>query len=64
VRAYALVAVVEDRSHDAAHLPGFSLSGETNWDLMPRIIAGNLTFVANNARDFHKRLARTNCMPV
>jgi hypothetical protein len=30
------------------------LSGETDWDLMPRIVEQDFTFVTNNARDFRK----------
>ncbi len=34
------------------------LSGETDWDLMPRIVAEDFTFVTNNARDFRKLYAK------
>lgn len=34
------------------------LSGETDWDLMPRIVDGDFTFVTNNARDFRKLYAQ------
>ncbi len=33
-------------------------SGETDWDLMPRITAQDFTFVTNNARDFRKLYAK------
>ena len=34
------------------------LGGETDWDLMPRIVDGDFTFVTNNARDFRKLYAQ------
>jgi hypothetical protein len=34
------------------------LSGETDWDLMPRIVDGDFTLVTNNARDFRKLCAQ------
>lgn len=54
----SLVAVAEDRGHEARHVNWLGLSGETDWDLMPRIIAEDFTFVTNNARDFRKLYAR------
>ena len=53
-----LVAVAEARGHEARHVNWLGLSGETDWDLMPRIIAEDFTFVTNNARDFRKLYAR------
>jgi hypothetical protein len=35
----SLVAVAEERGHEARHVNWLGLSGETDWDLMPRIIA-------------------------
>lgn len=54
----SLVAVAETRGHEARHVNWLGLSGETDWDLMPRIIAEDFTFVTNNARDFRKLYAR------
>lgn len=54
----SLVAVAEERGHEARHVNWLGLSGETDWDLMPRIIAEDFTFVTNNARDFRKLYAR------
>ncbi|MGV6875822.1 DUF5615 family PIN-like protein [Pseudochelatococcus sp. B33] len=54
----SLVAVAQQRGHDAAHVNWLGLGGETDWNLMPRIIAGDFTFVTNNARDFRKLYAK------
>lgn len=54
----SLVAVAEARGHEARHVNWLGLSGETDWDLMPRILAEDFTFVTNNARDFRKLYAR------
>ena len=54
----SLVAVAEARGHEARHVNWPGLSGETDWDLMPRILAEDFTFVTNNARDFRKLYAR------
>ncbi|WP_245500049.1 toxin-antitoxin system, toxin component, PIN family protein [Rhizobium leguminosarum] len=32
------VAVAQDHGHDCFHVNWFGLSGETDWDLMPRIV--------------------------
>lgn len=50
----SLVDVAEARGHEAYHVNWIGLSGETDWDLMPRIIEGDYTFVTNNAADFRK----------
>ncbi|MGI8397544.1 DUF5615 family PIN-like protein [Agrobacterium deltaense] len=50
----SLVAVARDNGHDAFHVNWLGLSGEKDWDLMPRIVAEDYTFVTNNARDFRK----------
>jgi len=34
------------------------MSGEADWDLMPRIVENNFIFVTNNAADFRKLYAR------
>jgi predicted nuclease of predicted toxin-antitoxin system len=54
----SLVAVAEARGHEGRHVAWLGLSGETDWDLMPRIVAGDFTFVTNNARDFRKLYSR------
>jgi predicted nuclease of predicted toxin-antitoxin system len=54
----SLVAVAQDNGHDCFHVNWLGLSGETDWDLMPRIVAEDYTFVTNNARDFRKLFAR------
>jgi predicted nuclease of predicted toxin-antitoxin system len=54
----SLVAVAQGHGHDCSHVNWLGLSGETDWDLMPRIIEEDFTFVTNNARDFRKLYAR------
>jgi predicted nuclease of predicted toxin-antitoxin system len=54
----SLVAVAQDRGHECFHVNWLGLNGETDWDLMPRIVANDFTFVTNNARDFRKLYAR------
>lgn len=54
----SLVAVAQTRGHECSHINWLGLSGETDWDLMPRIVEGNFTFVTNNARDFRKLYAK------
>ena len=54
----SLVTVAQDVGHECAHVNWLGLSGETDWDLMPRIIAGDFIFVTNNARDFRKLYAK------
>lgn len=54
----SLVTVAEQKGHEASHVNWLGLSGQTDWDLMPRIIAEDFTFVTNNARDFRKLYAR------
>lgn len=53
-----LVEVAAQRGHEARHVNWLGLSGETDWDLMPRIIAEDFTFVTNNASDFRRLYAR------
>ena len=50
----SLEAVAQDNGHDGFHVNWLGLSGEKDWDLMPRIVAEDYTFVTNNARDFRK----------
>lgn len=50
----SLVAVAQENGHDGFHINWLGLSGEKDWDLMPRIVTGDYTFVTNNARDFRK----------
>lgn len=54
----SLVAVAQEHGHDCFHVNWLGLSGETDWDLMPRIVAEDFTFVTNNARDFRKLYAK------
>ncbi|MBB4420812.1 putative nuclease of putative toxin-antitoxin system [Rhizobium leguminosarum] len=54
----SLVAVAQAHDHECFHVNWLGLSGETDWDLMPRIIEQDFTFVTNNARDFRKLYAR------
>ncbi|NNH65921.1 DUF5615 family PIN-like protein [Rhizobium laguerreae] len=54
----SLVAVAKHHGYDGFHVNWLGLSGETDWDLMPRIVAEDFTFVTNNARDFRKLYAR------
>ncbi|MBY3314654.1 DUF5615 family PIN-like protein [Rhizobium laguerreae] len=54
----SLVAVAQHHGHDGSRVNWLGLSGETDWDLMPRIVAEDFTFVTNNARDFRKLYAR------
>jgi predicted nuclease of predicted toxin-antitoxin system len=49
-----LVAVAQDHGHECFHVNWIGLSGEADWDLMPRTIEENFTFVTNNARDFRR----------
>lgn len=58
-----LVSVAQHRGHECFHVNWLGLSGETDWDLMPRIVEGNFTFVTNNARDFRKLYAREELHP-
>ncbi|MEZ5784322.1 MAG: DUF5615 family PIN-like protein [Rhizobiaceae bacterium] len=53
-----LVAVAQTHGHECFHVNWLGLSGETDWNLMPRIIQESFTFVTNNARDFRKLYAR------
>ncbi|GGC94206.1 DUF5615 family PIN-like protein [Chelatococcus reniformis] len=54
----SLVEVARQRRHQANHVNWLGLSGATDWDLMPRIVAEDFTFVTNNARDFRKLYAK------
>ena len=54
----SLVVVANDNGHDGFHVNWLGLSGEKDWDLMPRIVAEDYTFVTNNARDFRKLYGR------
>lgn len=50
----SLVDVAHGLGHQASHVNWLGLSGTTDWDLMPRIIAGDFVFVTNNAQDFRR----------
>lgn len=54
----SLVSVAQENGHDGFHINWLGLSGEKDWDLMPRIVAEDYTFVTNNARDFRKLYGR------
>ncbi|MER8465873.1 DUF5615 family PIN-like protein [Mesorhizobium sp. M1396] len=54
----SLVAVAQERGHEANHVNWLGLSGETDWDLMPLIVEEDFTFVTNNAKDFRKLYAK------
>ena len=54
----SLVDVADARGHEAAHVNWLGLSGASDWALMTRIVAGDYTFVTNNAADFRKLYAR------
>jgi predicted nuclease of predicted toxin-antitoxin system len=54
----SLVAVAQAHGHECFNVNWLGLSGETDWDLMPRIVDGDFTFVTNNARDFRKLYAQ------
>lgn len=54
----SLVGGAERRGHEARHVNWLGLSGETDWNLMQRIVAEDFTFVTNNARDFRKLYGR------
>lgn len=54
----SLVGVAEQHGHDCNHVNWLGLSGETDWNLMPRIVDGDYTFVTNNAADFRRLYAR------
>ena len=48
------MAVAGEYGHECFHVNWLGLSGEADWDLMPRIVEEDFTFVTNNARDFRK----------
>lgn len=54
----SLVAVAVARGHQAQHVNWLGLSGEADWDLMPRIVDDDFTFVTNNASDFRRLYAQ------
>lgn len=54
----SLTEVAAQHGHEGHHVVWLGLSGETDWDLMPRIIEENFTFVTNNAADFRKLFGR------
>jgi predicted nuclease of predicted toxin-antitoxin system len=58
-----LVAVAQDHGHECFHVNWIGLSGEADWDLMPRIVEENFTFVTNNARDFRRLYANEELHP-
>ena len=54
----SLIAVAQGHGHLAQHVTWIGLSGETDWALMDRVRADDLTLVTNNARDFRRLFAR------
>jgi predicted nuclease of predicted toxin-antitoxin system len=54
----SLVGVAERRGHEARHVNWLGLSGETDWNLMLRIVEEDFAFVTNNAKDFRRLYAR------
>ena len=50
----SLVGVARDAGHQCDHVNWLGLDGTADWDLMPRIIEGDYTFVTNNAADFRR----------
>ena len=54
----SLADVAQKLGHHAYHVNWLGLGGKADWDLMPRIVAEDLTFVTNNARDFRKLYAK------
>ncbi len=54
----SLVGEAVARGHEAQHVNWLGLSGEADWDLMPRIVEGDFTFVTNNAADFRRLYRR------
>lgn len=54
----SLVEVAQQAGHHCDHVNWLGLSGTTDWDLMPRIIDGDYTFVTNNAADFRRLYRR------
>ncbi len=54
----SLVGIAQAAGHHCDHVNWLGLSGTTDWDLMPRIIEGDYTFVTNNAADFRRLYGR------
>jgi predicted nuclease of predicted toxin-antitoxin system len=54
----SLVDVAEQHGHECQHVNWLGLSGQSDWNLVPRIVDGNYTFVTNNAGDFRRLYAR------
>ena len=54
----SLVDVAEQHGHESHHVNWLGPSGEADWNLVPRIIDGDFTFVTNNALDFRRLYAR------
>ncbi len=54
----SLVAIAEARGHQGTHVVWMGWRGAADWDLMPRIVTNDFTFVTNNARDFRRLFAR------
>lgn len=50
----SLIEVANALGHQGNHVNWLGRSGTTDWDLMPRVIDGDFTFVTNNAQDFRR----------
>jgi predicted nuclease of predicted toxin-antitoxin system len=50
----SLVGVARDAGHLGDHVNWLGLDGTADWDLMPRVIEDDYTFVTNNAADFRR----------
>lgn len=48
----SLVEVANTAGHEAHHVVYLGLQSDKDWELMPRIVGDEFTFVTNNARDF------------
>jgi len=54
----SLAEVAIECGHEGHHVVWLGLGGQTDWDLMQRILADGFTFVTNNAADFRNLYAR------
>lgn len=54
----SLVAEAQALGHECFHVNWLGWSGNSDWDLMPRIVEGDFILVTNNARDFRKLYAK------
>lgn len=59
----SLTEVATEHGYEGHHVVRLGLGGETDWDLMRRIVADDFTFVTNNAADFRKLYAQEDLHP-